>query len=224
MFSVQQKQRIVLSVLRGEASVAEAARRNKCSETSIAKWRDRFVRVGIGALEASSARGPSTREAQLERELAGEHFEALAGLDPASHVLQHGALPLAHEVEADAAHDRHLGFRDDVEHCMIAGCLAGRGVSDLAEEVDVRLHPVDFTLLVREHGHGEDLADHVFVQREGATIEVRQGEEALIVECFDAVNRSVPTLQRHRRKAIAWFVCPIKFHARVSARPVGRTP
>jgi transposase len=70
MFSAQAKQRIVLSVLRGEATVAEAARRNKCSETSVAKWRDRFVQGGIGALEASVARGPSTREAQLERELA----------------------------------------------------------------------------------------------------------------------------------------------------------
>jgi transposase len=70
MFSVQGKQRIVLSVLRGEATVAEAARRNKCSETSIAKWRDQFVRGGVAALEAGAARGPSAREAQLERELA----------------------------------------------------------------------------------------------------------------------------------------------------------
>jgi transposase len=70
MFSAQAKQRIVLSVLRGEMSVAEAARRNKCSETSVAKWRDQFVQAGAGALEASAARGPSTREAQLERELA----------------------------------------------------------------------------------------------------------------------------------------------------------
>jgi transposase len=70
MFSAQAKQRIVLSVLRGEATVAEAARRNKCSETSVAKWRDQFVQGGMGALEASAARGPSTREAQLERELA----------------------------------------------------------------------------------------------------------------------------------------------------------
>lgn len=70
MFSVQEKQRIVLSVLRGEASVAEAARRNKCSETSIAKWREQFVQGGVRALEAGAARGPSPREAQLERELA----------------------------------------------------------------------------------------------------------------------------------------------------------
>ena len=69
MFSVQEKQRIVLSVLRGEQSVAEAGRRNKCSETSIAKWRDRFVQAGAGALEAGAQRGPSAREAQLEREL-----------------------------------------------------------------------------------------------------------------------------------------------------------
>jgi transposase-like protein len=52
MFSVQEKQRIVLSVLRGECTVAEAARRNKCSETSITKWRDQFVQAGLSALEA----------------------------------------------------------------------------------------------------------------------------------------------------------------------------
>jgi transposase len=69
-FTVAEKQRIVLSVLRGEATVAEAARRSKCSETSIAKWRDQFVQAGMGALEAGAARGPSARESQLERELA----------------------------------------------------------------------------------------------------------------------------------------------------------
>ena len=57
----------MLSVLRGECSVAEAARRNKCSETSIAKWRDQFVRGGLGALEAGARQGPSAREAQLEQ-------------------------------------------------------------------------------------------------------------------------------------------------------------
>ena len=69
MFGVQEKQRIVLSVLRGEATVAEAARSNKCSETSIAKWRDQFVQAGVSALEAGAARGPSARETQLERRL-----------------------------------------------------------------------------------------------------------------------------------------------------------
>ena len=67
---MQHKQRIVISVLRGEMTVAEAARRNKCSETSIAKWREQFVSAGASALEASATRGPSAGEAQLERELA----------------------------------------------------------------------------------------------------------------------------------------------------------
>jgi transposase len=70
MFKPAEKQRIVLSVLRGECSVAEPARRSKCSETSIAKWRDQFLAGGISALEEGSRRGPSAREAQLQRELA----------------------------------------------------------------------------------------------------------------------------------------------------------
>jgi transposase len=71
MFKTEEKQRIVLSVLRGECTVAEAARRNECSETSIAKWRDQFMQAGRAALEAGVARGPSAREAQLQRELDG---------------------------------------------------------------------------------------------------------------------------------------------------------
>ena len=51
-------------------TVAEEARRCKCSETSVAKWRDQFVGAGVAALEAAPARGPSAREAQLERDLA----------------------------------------------------------------------------------------------------------------------------------------------------------
>jgi transposase len=70
MFKPAEKQRIVLSVLRGECSVAEAARRSKCSETSVAKWRDQFLAAGMSALEEGARRGPSAREAQLERELA----------------------------------------------------------------------------------------------------------------------------------------------------------
>ena len=70
MFKAQEKQRIVLSVLRGECTMAEAARRNKCSETSIAKWRDQLVQGGLQALEDESRQGPTGREAQLEREVA----------------------------------------------------------------------------------------------------------------------------------------------------------
>ncbi len=70
MFKTEEKQRIVLAVLRGECTTAEAARRNKCSETSIAKWREQFVQGGLSALQAGALSGPSGRETQLERELA----------------------------------------------------------------------------------------------------------------------------------------------------------
>lgn len=50
-------------------TLAEAARRNKCSQTLVAKWRDQSAHGRAAALEAGPSRGPSGREAQLEREL-----------------------------------------------------------------------------------------------------------------------------------------------------------
>jgi transposase len=41
-FTVEDKLRIVLSVLTGEMTVAEAARRNKTSETSVVDKRKRY--------------------------------------------------------------------------------------------------------------------------------------------------------------------------------------
>ena len=68
-FSSQEKLRIVLSVLRGESSIKETARRERVSETSIAKWRDLFVEGGAQALADGARRGPSEREVELERRL-----------------------------------------------------------------------------------------------------------------------------------------------------------
>ena len=68
-FSGEEKLRIVLSVLRGEASIAETARRERVSVTSIAKWRDLFVEGGAQALADGARRGPSEREVELERRL-----------------------------------------------------------------------------------------------------------------------------------------------------------
>jgi transposase len=65
-----EKQQVVLSVIRGELSVAEAGRRFAASETSISKWRDLFVEGGVAALKNGSRAAPSGREAQLEHELA----------------------------------------------------------------------------------------------------------------------------------------------------------
>ena len=68
-FSSEEKLRIVLSVLRGESSIKETARRERVSETSIAKWRDLFVEGGAQALADGARRGPSEREVELERRL-----------------------------------------------------------------------------------------------------------------------------------------------------------
>jgi transposase len=55
----RKQQQIVLSVLRGELSVAEAGRRFAASETSISKWRDVFVEGGVAALKNGSRVAPS---------------------------------------------------------------------------------------------------------------------------------------------------------------------
>ncbi|MGI5490442.1 transposase [Microtetraspora malaysiensis] len=72
-FPVQDKIRIVLSVLAGEMSIAKAARRNKTSETSISKWKAQFLEAGRQGLAVGGGSGPSTREQQLEAEIAELH-------------------------------------------------------------------------------------------------------------------------------------------------------
>lgn len=64
----ERKTRIVLSVLAGEMSIAEAARREKVSEQSIGRWKADFLEVGKTALAAGRS-GPSTREEQLEAQV-----------------------------------------------------------------------------------------------------------------------------------------------------------
>lgn len=61
----ERKTRIVLSVLAGELSIAEVARREKVSEQSIGRWKADFLEAGKTALAAGRS-GPSTREEQLE--------------------------------------------------------------------------------------------------------------------------------------------------------------
>ena len=68
--SVDTKLRIVLSVVSGEQSASEAARRHGVSETSIGKWKEQFLQGAKAGLEAAGQRrGPSGREAQLEAQL-----------------------------------------------------------------------------------------------------------------------------------------------------------
>ena len=68
--SVDVKLKIVLSVLSGEASGAEARRRHGISETSIGKWKEQFLAGGRGGLEqGSSSAKPTSREARMVEEI-----------------------------------------------------------------------------------------------------------------------------------------------------------
>lgn len=65
----EKKIRIVMAVVAGEVTVAEASRKEGVSEASIHRWRTEFVDAGRQALTAPRS-GPSSREAQLEAEIA----------------------------------------------------------------------------------------------------------------------------------------------------------
>jgi transposase len=65
----EKKTRIVLAILAGETSIAEAARKEKVSEQSIGRWKAEFLEAGKTALVAGRS-GPSSREEQLEAEVA----------------------------------------------------------------------------------------------------------------------------------------------------------
>ena len=54
----------MLSILAGEITVAEAARRAKVSEQSVRNWKRQFLEAGKSGLGAGKS-GPSTREQQL---------------------------------------------------------------------------------------------------------------------------------------------------------------
>ena len=70
MHPVETKLKIVLSVISGETSQAEAARRHGVSETSIGKWKDQFLHAGRQGLEHGTTTGkPSGREAQMADEI-----------------------------------------------------------------------------------------------------------------------------------------------------------
>jgi transposase len=68
MIPPEKKTRIVLAILAGEMSMAEAARKEKVSEQSIGRWKAEFIEAGRTALVAGRS-GPSSREQHLEAEV-----------------------------------------------------------------------------------------------------------------------------------------------------------
>jgi transposase len=77
VFNVDDKYRLVLSVLQGELTVAEAARRGGASEQSISTWKRQFLEGGKAGLADHGRSGPSPRERQLEDE--NEQLKAALG-------------------------------------------------------------------------------------------------------------------------------------------------
>lgn len=69
VFPAEDNIRIVLSVLAGEVTVADAARRNKVSETSIGKWKQQFLEAGKAGLAAGGSSRLSGREQTLQAEV-----------------------------------------------------------------------------------------------------------------------------------------------------------
>lgn len=65
VFPVEDKIRIVLSVLSGEMTIAEAARRNKVSEQSVSRWKAQFLDSGRAGMAEGAKAGSSSREEQL---------------------------------------------------------------------------------------------------------------------------------------------------------------
>jgi transposase len=69
VFPAEDKVRIVLSVLSGEMTIAEAARRNKVSEQSIGRWKAQFLEGGRAGIAEGGKTGPSSREEQLQAQI-----------------------------------------------------------------------------------------------------------------------------------------------------------
>ena len=73
----EEKARLVLAILAGEMTIAEAARRAKVSEQSVSNWKRLFLESGRQGLAQGGKPGPNSRERQLQSEL--EEVKAALG-------------------------------------------------------------------------------------------------------------------------------------------------
>ena len=73
----EEKARLVLEILAGEMTIAEAARRAKVSEQSVSNWKRLFLESGRQGLAQGGKPGPNSRERQLQSEL--EEVKAALG-------------------------------------------------------------------------------------------------------------------------------------------------
>jgi transposase len=90
---VEQRLQLVLSVLSGQMTMAEAARRHGVSPATVSRWRDRFLEAGKGGLQ-DELPGPDGSGSDAERRLRRENEQlklALAEATVQLRVWQHGA-------------------------------------------------------------------------------------------------------------------------------------
>lgn len=92
--AVEEKVRIVLSVLAGEMTGAEAARRHGVSEMSVSKWKTRFLEAGSQGLQELPGGPPGQAGTPQERRMRMENEQlklALAEATVQLRVWQKGA-------------------------------------------------------------------------------------------------------------------------------------
>jgi transposase len=77
LYSPEDKMQIVLSVLRGETTQSDVARRLQMSQTTIAKWQKQFLQGGIEALTHGEAKPPNSKREDLLEEQVEELTTAL---------------------------------------------------------------------------------------------------------------------------------------------------
>ena len=77
VISIEDKFRLVCSVISGEMSVAEVARRSKVSEQSISNWKRQFLEGGKQGLADGGRPGSNPQQLRLEAEI--EELKAALG-------------------------------------------------------------------------------------------------------------------------------------------------
>lgn len=83
--SAEQRLQVVLSVLSGEVSMSEAARRMGVSTQAVVKWRDRFLAAGREALMDDRLSGPAKAgESVAERRMRHENEQLKLALAEAT--------------------------------------------------------------------------------------------------------------------------------------------
>jgi transposase len=80
---VDEQIQVVLAVLKGELSLAEAARRHGVSSATVGNWRDRFVDADKAGMDRSLP-GPDGGQSQTERRLRTECKELKLALAEAT--------------------------------------------------------------------------------------------------------------------------------------------